>query len=82
MCKKIGDFIKEAPILLFSNCILAVNRCHVSDQVKNLVRITDFVVVPRYNLTKVSVKAIPALASKIEVRVSPKKSEETTASSV
>ena len=49
--KKIGDFIKEAAyFLLFSNCILAVNRCHVSDQVKNLVRITDFVVIPRNNL--------------------------------
>ena len=33
-------------------------------------------------LTKVSVRAMPALASKMEVLVSPRKSEETTASSV
>ena len=44
--------LQKSPIFLFSNCILAVNWCHVSNQVKNLVRITDFVIIPRYNLNE------------------------------
>ena len=37
--------------LLVSN-VLSVNFCHVSDKFKNFVRVTDFVVVPRYNFNE------------------------------
>ena len=31
---------------------LAVNFLHVSDEIENLVRVTDFVVIPAYNLNE------------------------------
>lgn len=70
------------PFSFIGEIELSVNFCHVGNQIEYFVRITDFVVIPRNDFTNVSVRAIPAFASKIEVRVSPKKSEDTTASSV
>ena len=64
------------------------SQCHlnlfgdVSDQVQNFVGVTGFVVVPDTSFTKLSFRAIPALASNTEVQTSPLKSVDTTSSSV
>ena len=61
--------------------LLVVDGVHVLDKVEDLVGVADLVVVPRNDLHK-RVRAMPAFASKMDVWGSPRKSEETTASSV
>ena len=68
------------PLLLGG--VTVIDLIHVLDELEDLVGVADLVIVPADDLDKVSVRAMPAVASKMEVRESPRKSEETTASSV
>ena len=69
---------------LIEKNLLVVHGIHMSDEVQDLVGVTPLVVVPGHDLHEgvgqSDTGAAPA--SKMEVRASPRKSEETTASSV
>ena len=50
---KIAGPCGSAILFLKVGYLLAVNFLHVSDEIEHLVRVADFVVVPRYNLNEV-----------------------------
>lgn len=43
---------QREPFICNVNNSLSVNRCHVSDKIENLVRVTNLIVVPRNNLNE------------------------------